>query len=330
LRRLPLLLLVILAGCLGDVPRDNPLDPLSPAYDDAGTLDGTVTGIYPPFEGRADVRIHLVPLDGEGTERLARTAADGAYRLAGIPAGRYEIRAERDGFRPAVDTTVVIAGGATTLQLQLDALPVVVEQSMRTVHIERWFPDQPLFQLEVEAEATDPDRASDVESAALVAEALGFRAALAEVEPGRFRATLNAADLPGGRVQSLLGQALRIEVTDRAGNAALGPPLALVRVIEQTPLTARPQGLELAAQNPPVLEWRPADLPFAFTYRVDVFLVDGGGLPNLIHTAEGLPATATTYALPTALASGDHYWTLWAVDASGNRSRSKEAGFRVP
>ena len=29
------------------------------------------------------------------------------------------------------------------------------------------------------------------------------------------------------------------------------------------------------AANPPVLEWRPAALPFAFTYRADVFLIEG-------------------------------------------------------
>ena len=84
------------------------------------------------------------------------------------------------------------------------------------------------------------------------------------------------------------------------------------------------------AANPPVLEWRPAALPFAFTYRADVFLIDGAGIPNLIQSADGLSPATTTLPLAAALVPGDYYWTIWVTDAAGNRSRSKEAGFRVP
>jgi hypothetical protein len=187
-----------------------------------------------------------------------------------------------------------------------------------------------VFQLEVEVEATDPDRALDVEGAALVVEGIGFREPLFETAPGRFRSVLDASRLPGGRVQSLLGRSLRVEVTDHLGNTALGPPLALVRVVEQTPLTFRPQYNEAPPPNPPVLEWRPADLPFAFTYRVDVSIEDAAGASNLVYTRSGLAPTATAHALPDALPAGDYTWTVWAVDEAGNRSRSKPAGFRVP
>ncbi|HEX8385418.1 MAG TPA: carboxypeptidase regulatory-like domain-containing protein, partial [Rubricoccaceae bacterium] len=241
-----------------------------------------------------------------------------------------EVRAEGDGFRTATDTVDVAVGAVAETTLRLDALPVVTSQSTRTVHIERWFPESPVYQLEIDVEATDPDRAVDVEGAALVVEGLAFREPLFELAPGRFTAALDASQLPGGRVQSLLGRSLRVEVTDHAGNTALGPPLALVRVVEQTPLTFRPQITEVLAQNPPVLEWRPADLPFAFTYRVDVFLEDGAGVSHLVYTRSGLAPPATAHALPSALPTGDYTWTVWVVDEAGNRSRSKPAGFRVP
>ena len=318
-----------LAGCLDDAPHSNPLDPLSDAPVTAGEVSGRVTGISPPFDGRGGVRVRVMP-QGGGTERVTTTATDGTFTLDGIPGGRILVVAEADGLAEASVETDVVAGSTSEVLLQLNALPVVTAQAARTVHIERWFPDVPVFRLEVEADVTDPDRPSDVDAVALVVESLGFRAPLMEVGPGRYEAALDAAALPGGQVQSLLGQALRIEVTDVAGAVALGPPLALVRVIEQTPLTASPQGLVTLAANPPVLEWRPAALPFAFTYRADVFLIDGAGIPNLIQSADGLSPATTTLPLAAALVPGDYYWTIWVTDAAGNRSRSKEAGFRVP
>ena len=318
-----------LAGCLDGAPRDNPLDPLSESYRDAGTAAGRVTGIYPPFEGRAGVRVHLLPLDAAGAERVVRTGADGAFRADGLPGGRYEVRAESDGFRDAADTLVVAAGAVAEATLRLDALPVVASQAAWTVHIEQWPPRGPLFQLEVRVEATDPDRAADVDRAALVAEGLAFREPLAETAPGRFEASLGASRLPGGRVQSLLGRPLRVEVTDRAGNTALGPPLALVRVVEQTPVALRPEINEAPPPNPPTLEWGLDRLPFAFTYRVDVALVDGAGTEVVVYSRDGLPPTATTHAVQAALAPGIYTWTVRVVDEAGNQSRSKPAGFRV-
>lgn len=320
---------MVLVGC-DTVPRDNPLDPRSDLFRDAGSVEGRVTGIYPPFDGRAGVSVLAVPLDAAGTERLTRTGADGAYQIDDLPGGRYAVSAGGEGFRDRSDTVTVAPGRVVRTDFALDALPIVTAQAARTVHIERWFPATPVFQLDVDVEASDPDRESDVESAALVVEGLAFRQPLAEAEPGRFAATLDASLLPDGQVQSLLGRTLRIEVTDRSGNTGLGPPLALVRVIEQTPLTASPQGLVAIDQNPPVLEWRPAQLPFAFTYRIEVFLVDGAGIPNRMVSRGGLPPTVTTLALPDALVSGDYFWTVWVEDVAGNRSRSKEAGFRVP
>ncbi len=318
-----------LAGCLGEAPHDNPFDPLSDEFRDEGTVDGRVTGIYPPFEGRPGVRLRLVPLAG-GAEVMTTTGADGAFRVTRLPSGRYAVWAEGEGLRPDADTVTVEVGGTAEVDLPVDALPVVTSQAARTVHIERWYPDVPLFRLEVEAEVTDPDRATDVDGVALVVPDLGFRAPLAAVGPGRYATTFDGDALPEGQVQTLLGRTLHIEATDLSGNTGVGPPLALVRVIEQTPLTARPQGLEVIAVNPPVLEWRPAALPFAFTYRIDVALVDGAGVPNLVESAPALAPATTAYTVRQPLQAGDYIWTVWVTDGAGNRSRSKEAGFRVP
>ncbi|WP_420454616.1 carboxypeptidase-like regulatory domain-containing protein [Rubrivirga sp.] len=339
--RYSLVLLVALAGCMGDAPRENPFDPNSERYDDAGTVSGVVTGIYPQpngqFSGRAGVRVRVMPVDG-GVERVTTTDENGEFSIEDLPTDPegtdYLVRAEGPGLREAETTVPVTARENARVLLRLDALPIVETQAVRTVHIEQWFPGETIYRLEVEATVSDPDRATDVDSVAIVAEGLGdepeFRAPLVETSPGRFQATFRPEQLPGGQVQALLGRPLRIEVTDLSGNVGQGLPLALVRVIEQTPLTASPQGSETVMRNPPTLTWRPTPIPFAYTYRVDVNLIDGAGIPNLIETARQIDPGALQYDVQRTLAPGNYFWTLWVVDEAGNRSRSKEAGFVVP
>ena len=324
--------LAVVAGC-GDAARTNPLDPLSDDFRDEGTLSGRVTGLYPPFPGRGDIRIRLVPVGAAGRPELAtRTDAEGQFMLGGVPTGAYAVVAEQEGFREAADTVTVASGVTAETTIRLDALPVVTEQSLRTVHIMRWVPDEPVFQLEVEVAADDPDRPDDVDGAALVVPGLGFAAALERDGEGMFTATLGEDELPAPGVEALLGQTLQVEVRDASGNTSLGPPMSLVRIIELTPQTESPQGFVFIETNTPTLVWRPAQVPFAFTYRVDVFLVDAAGRPNLIAPASrsGLDPSVTSITLETELEPGDYFWTVWVVDAFGNRSRSREAGFRVP
>ena len=78
-----------------------------------------------------------------------------------------------------------------------------------------------------------------------------------------------------------------------------------------------------------MMRWRATLLPFAFTYRVDLWLVDAAGIPNLVLSQGGIAASVLSYTVGAPLAPGDYFWTVWVVDAAGNRSRSKEAGFRV-
>lgn len=325
---LPVVLLAVASLTACDAARDNPLDPQSAAFRDEGRVAGVVTGAHPPFAGLAGVRVELVPLAG-GAEAVTRTDAAGSFRVAGLPGGRYAVTASGAAYAADADTVEVAPGAEAEVRLQLDALPVVVRQAARTVHVERWFPETPVFGLEIEVETADPDPGESAGAAVLVASDLGFRAPLVQTAPDRFSATFAAADLPGGQVQSLLGQTLQVELTDQDGRTTLGPPLALVRVIEQTPLTVGPQGYTFIPVNPPTLQWREAQLPFAFTYRVDLLYQDGAGIPNLVLSRDGLPPTTLTLPLAAPLAAGDYYWVVWVVDAAGNRSRSKEAGFRV-
>jgi hypothetical protein len=279
------------------------------------------------------VQVRLVPIGSAGRPELAtRTVDDGQFALGDVPAGPYAVRAEQEGFAGEPDTVTVEVGRVAETTIQLDALPVVTEQSLRSVHILRWFPLDPVFQLEVEASAVDPDRPQDLAGASLVVPDLGFSAALVETEPGSgvFAATFDEDELPAPGVEALLGQTIRIKAHDASGNAGLGPPQSLVRIIEQSPETQSPARRDTVDTPTPTLVWQPAQLPFAFTYRVDVFVVNAAGIPTPIARYEDIDPNETSIEVQEALASGeDHVWTLWVVDAFGNRSRSREAGFFV-
>ncbi|MDX1530196.1 MAG: carboxypeptidase regulatory-like domain-containing protein [Rhodothermales bacterium] len=333
-RFLCVLLALALAGCLGDAPRENPLDPLADGFRAEGAVTGRVIGAHPPFPPREGVQVRFVPLGGAGrAELVTRSDAEGRFALSEVAAGEWAIVAEGEAFRADADTVTVVVGEAAEVTLELDALPHVVAQDLRTVHLARWPPFEELFQLEVEVTVEDPDRPDDVAGAALVVEELGFRAALAEVEgapQGTYAATFDAADLPGGRVQTLLGRSLRVEVEDEDGESALGPPMSLVRVIEQVPQPLSPISLETVGTPTPTLRWRLTQLPFAFTHRVDVFVVAGDNVATRLFVEEGIDPFMTAFTVPDPLPTGEYFWTLWIVDEAGNRSRSREAGFRVP
>ena len=316
-------------GCLDDAPRDNPLDPFSDGFRDEGRIAGRVEGLYPPFDGIDDVRVQLVPLETGLPELATRTVA-GAFALGDVPSGRYAVVAASDGFRTATDTVAVEAGQQAGVVFRLDALPVVNAQSLHTVQIVRWFPEDPVFQLDVAVEASDPDAPDVVEHAALAIptgpDTFDF-VELDRIAEGRFERTFDDSELPGG-VAGLLGKALRIQVVDASGGATLSEPVGLVRIIQQSPQLQSPIPNDTTGATPELV-WRPSELPFAFTYWVDVYRV----LPSLdavlIERFEDIPPSQTRLTLAAPLDPGPYSWAIWVVDADGNRSRSKPNGFTV-
>src|SRR5262245_2784673 len=80
--------------------------PVAPAQSTSATLSGVVVD-----EQRAIVEnaaITLTSLETGGTRHVA-SDQKGTFRLSGLRPGRYELRAARDGFTPAVLTPLALA-----------------------------------------------------------------------------------------------------------------------------------------------------------------------------------------------------------------------------
>lgn len=101
------------------------------------TTTATLSGILQDASGAlvpdAQVRVRNIET---GTIRAAASDAEGRYSLTSLPPGQYEVRAEKAGFRTAVQSGVILTvGGATVvnLALQVGQITEVVEVDIRDV-----------------------------------------------------------------------------------------------------------------------------------------------------------------------------------------------------
>ncbi|HEX6909340.1 MAG TPA: carboxypeptidase regulatory-like domain-containing protein, partial [Longimicrobium sp.] len=93
------------------------------AAQEPGSVAGRVLGpAGEPVEGAAVT----ATLAGGGSRRTT-SGADGAYRLTGLRAGRWTLRASRVGFASASAEVAVAAGGAASLDLRLSEQALVLD-----------------------------------------------------------------------------------------------------------------------------------------------------------------------------------------------------------
>lgn len=326
---------LVLAGCLGDAERGNPLDPLSDNFVRAGGVTGAVVRLSAPAQGVPWASVRLSPVTG-GADLVARAGGDGRFNLTGVPAGDYLMSAGADGYASEDTTITVTVGRLTEQSVRLDALPRVSAQSVRSERINRFFPPPEVFsRIVVEATVVDADGAGDLARVEFVIPSFDggatelFRDTLVAVPgtPNLFRRTFTEEELPVP-VQALLGRNLFVEVQDQAGSVGISHDTHVVRIVEAIPQAVFP--LSNNVVSPPfTLEWEPLTLPYPFTWRVDLIFVPEAGQELLVGTLANIPSASTTAAVSSNLQPGLYAWRVSAVDEFGNSARSLEAGFRV-
>ena len=318
------------AGCLGEAPHDNPLDPESDRFANEGGINGRVTDRNGQPLG--DVEIHLLPVSApEVPTFTTRTNSQGQFQLRAVPAdASYQLRIEKPGFAAVRTEAVAVEAGASTSvpEMRLNALPVFEAIHLRSVHLSRWWPSD-LYFLEILATAGDPDGLVDVEDVWMELPDFGFQAMLTPTSGGAFELRLDEESLPTPSLAALLGHSFSLYVTDQQGDTAAAAPRQLARVIDEIPVAASPSGDVLLETNQPTFVWDAIGLAFGFVYEVEVYR-DEVNQNVLVQTLPGLPSTQTAVPLNGTLPTGQYFWTVTVIDDFGNRSRSKEAAFRIP
>ena len=318
------LLACFLAGCLEDPTRDHPLDPLGENFVDEGQVALRVTNFYAPRSGLGDITVSISSASVSGV-----TDEDGSFISPGLPEGAYNVTINEPGYAPVDTLFQVTAGAITELELALPGLPTFNGVRLNSVHLSRWFPPpEELFSLELQAEVNDKDGVLDIDSLWLTIPSLNFsEQVFAQVEPGLYVQSVSAEQLPVS-IESVIGQEVRIKAKDRSGIENESDPVTLFRVIDDIPLALEPDNLEVQADSLPTFSWAQVDIAYPFTFRVDV-VRSNQNIETIVQTIENIPASQLSIQATTPIPPGDYYWVISIVDEFGNRSRSREAGFRI-
>ena len=291
---------------------------------DKGEISILVTNLYPPRTGIQGIRISTSPGNFFGF-----TDANGELSFDDLPAGNYTLHVEHDAYA-SVDTTLEInAGEIARLEIPLNGLPSFSLFEVNSIHLSRWFPPpEELFSLEIRAIAEDIDGVADIDSIWVVIEQYSlFDPVSVEIEPGIYVHTIASEELPV-TMEALLGQEIQLVAKDRGGALNFSVSQSLVRVIHTTPLAVSPQELNALSNPQPTFTWEAVTLEYPFTYQVDVVQFNQN-VQRIIQTIRDIPSTATSIEAQDPFAPGDYFWTVSVVDEFGNRSRSREAGFRI-
>jgi len=324
---------LLIAGCLSDVAHENPLDPQSDEFNPVGSASITVTQFYPPFDALPGVEVRFFKMEDAFNKKLVRietTGSSGAIMVNELEEGNYELVVSLEGFSTVVDTVAISIAESVSRSVLLDGLPVVRANAVATVHISRWFPSpQDLFSLELDVLMDDPDGVTDIDSVWLDIPSIGLTEALLETPTlGRFANTISENQLGGFTLQQILGVDVCIRAVDSAGYQNAPEPVRLVRVLETTPVAVSPQGEALLTIKTPELSWETVRLPFEFRFQVDI-IREETNIQVLVESQKNILSTLSSIIVSNPLIPGDYFWTVSIVDAFGNRSRSKEAGFRI-
>ncbi len=334
---LPVLLLAfLLVGCNRNLPHTNPLDPLSEA-EDLGSLQGRVVLMTSPG---TPVTGALVVLRADSTGPAARprfetlTDNQGQYAFRNIPVGSYTVEIRKEGFSSTGNKAEVQLGRTGTVEpAMLNGLPSVTVQNVYSTHEDLSWVAADIYRVRGLVTVEDPDGPSDIALVWLEAPDLAFRDTLDQKNgsPGQYELMVDAENLPSKNLHDLAGRWMVVKAQDASGAVASSAPFVVKRVIEDVPQLERPVDAAIVSTRYPTLYWERFILPY--TYRLQVSLCEFVD-PNVdcrpVKTipAEVPPRQDSLY-VEFSLKPGVYIWSVTAIDEYGNRSRSKEARFRV-
>ncbi len=321
---------MLAAGCLGEAPHDNPLDPASDRFVNEGGLTGHIANRN--GQSLANAEVHLLPVSDPAFPSIStQTNGQGQFLLRDLPAEEsYRLQVKKTGYSTLLTSLVTVEAGQSlpVPEVRLNALPLFEDISLRSVHLSRWWPSD-LYFLEINARTNDPDGLVDVENVWVEIPELEFAAPLTPTSGGQFELRLDEDALPTSSLSALLGRSFSLFVEDQQNDTAAAAPRQLARVIEAIPVATSPSGDVLLDTDEPVLIWDPLALSFSFSYEVQVFR-DEVNQNVLVQTLPEIPPSQTSIPLSSPLPTGQYFWTVAVIDTYGNRSRSKEAAFRIP
>lgn len=319
IHRILLLLILGLCGCVGDAPRDNPLDPESDRFVPAGSLSG-----------RLVIRNTNIGIAGAEIVRLSnglsvRTDSGGMFTMGGLPAGAQAFVAVKSNFPNDTFTVTVPAGGSVQVIRELNSAPVVTAREIVTHKIDyvEYFPR---YYITVSASVTDPNGITDLSAAWFAVSTYRFPMEYSPTTK-RFSVTVEKDSFPTNSIEWLINKPLTIVAEDGHGATNISDPFMVTRIIENAaaPIT------QDTTTGTPLLKWKPPAVSFNYTSTITVAR---RGTETTVWKYSGLLSFFEELQYPTdgsvaPLSAGNYFWTISIVDDFGNTSRSQESYFTV-
>lgn len=322
---LHIVVLLLLVGCL-DAPRDNPLDPSSPYFQNSASVRGQVT-IRDQNSGISSATV----LCAEQGISVA-TDSNGYYAFQKIAAGALTLIASKAAFVSDTQRVHLDPGGSVTASFALNGAPVVVAQNIITHKYDQYYPS-PVYTVDITASVTDPNGITDLDSVWFCVDTLLYSMPYSTTTR-QFATTLSKYDFPTNTIDWLVGKPLTIRGSDFHGAIGLGSPFYVTRVIENTASPSYPTSSNNDTTNStPLFQWLPPGVTFNYTYTLECLVVNAG-TETLVWTLTNINSTVLQQQFPgdasgLTLSSGNYVWSVTVVDDFGNSSRSKEAAFVV-
>lgn len=314
----------LLVNCTKDAPRDNIFDPESELYERSGTIQGVVTGKYPPFTPLAMVRVELPE------QQIHRyTNAVGEFEFSQLKPGVFPVIYTAGDYVTFQDTLNVPAGELVTTLVRLNGEPKIADANLTTKHLAHWQPVEDEYILEVEALVNDPDGYGDVDSVRFQVPGWDFDTLLAPgSDPGQFTGVFFDDTFDEMPFPELEGEPIRLRCRDQSGDWGRWYETQISRLIVSVPQILSPAGLA-TVDSLPVFRWSHFDAGFSVEYQVDIFRLNEAAIPQYVQSSPTMADTTLQWQTQTPLAPARYYWTLTVADRYGNISVSKEAAFMV-
>ena len=313
-----LLFAVVLAlACSWDAPRDNPLDPSTGGNLDGRVLTRRATGI-PGAEA-------IIPVLG----RFVQTDSSGAFEFRGLAEDSVWVRVTADGYAADSAWLGLEKGRIDTMTRYLNGLPFFTECRISSHVYGRGWPPEPLSFFRLTARVADPDGDADIDSVWAEIPGIDYSERLT-FDPEEEHFIQSIWSIPGQSPETLVGQAVAFNVVDNEGVVGQDIDCRVMRIVYDLPVPGFPAGGLDTVYIDTTFAWYVFDYGYQVGYHVEIVRVEGGGPAGVVMTHDVAGPSDTTFRVAAdSLPAGDYYWTVEAIDAFGNSSRSAEELFHA-
>jgi hypothetical protein len=314
-----------LVSCVTDVSHDNPYDPLSPSYTGTGGIVGKVTMLNISTTTLVGVTVSI-PSTGDFTQ----TDSSGSFSFPKIAEGKAILVFSKTGYVPDTVICAVSLGQTMTVNVAMNALPVISGASIVTHKIDQWSTGADYY-ANVYATVIDPNGLAEIDSVWFVDEEDEIPMSY-NITDKRYEVRIDSSTLSMGYLEWLVGRPLTIYAKDQHGAITQSSTFYVSRIIQDEPTPVFPTSGDTVT-FPFQMNWAAPNVSFDYNYIIDVVRVQGI-TQTLVKEFPSILPNVLVQTLdknsPIQFSSGIYFWTVSVIDEKLNTARSKEAYFVVP